>query len=86
MIRINFKSNLNKFSENRRKNKINQLKNICPHIKLFYEGRNYIGYEPYFLSPSGTRNHICSRCDLERPKEIVCKIINDNIFHYINKP
>jgi len=37
VIRISFNLNINNFLENRRKIKLNQLKNICPHGNMNLE-------------------------------------------------
>lgn len=63
-IRVSFKFDLNRFLENRRKIKIDQLKNICPHCKIEISGKDkkQIKCTPYFSSPMGTPKWICSRC------------------------
>lgn len=61
-IRISFKFDLNKYLENRRKVKLDQLKNICPHGRIIKEGKKF-GFESFFVSPSGTRDYICSQCN-----------------------
>lgn len=63
-IRFTFKFDLNKHFENRRKIKLDQLKNICPHCKIEFADKNQIKVTSYFSSPSGTLNWICSRCNL----------------------
>jgi DNA-directed RNA polymerase subunit RPC12/RpoP len=60
-IRFSFKFDLNKFLENQRKIKLNQLKNICPHLQIFPKENNII-IESYFSSPFGTTKYICSQC------------------------
>lgn len=62
-ISFNFKFDLNKYLENRRKIKIDRLKNICPHCKIEFVGDNQIKVESYFHSPIGTTKYICSRCN-----------------------
>ena len=61
-IRFTFKFDLNRYLENRRKIKIDQLKNICPHCKIEFVGKNQVKVESYFHSPIGTSKYICSRC------------------------
>ena len=63
-VRISFKFDLNKHLESRRKIKINQLKNICPHGHIQEMQGKKIIFEPYFSSPMGTLNYICSQCGL----------------------
>lgn len=60
-IRISFKFDLNKYLENRRKIKLDQLKNICPHGR-FIQKNEKIGFESFFSSPRGTMKWICSQC------------------------
>ncbi len=62
-IRFTFKFDLNRYLENRRKIKIDQLKNICPHCKIEFVGNNQVKVESYFHSPMGTTKYICSRCN-----------------------
>jgi len=62
-IRISFKFDINKFLENRRKIKLNQLKNICPHGTMKLEGDKLI-FTSFFQSPVGTLSYICDQCGL----------------------
>lgn len=68
-IRFSLKFDLNQFLKDRRKIKISQLKNICPHCKIEFVDKNKIKVEPYFYSPMGTLNHVCSRCGCVVPFE-----------------
>ena len=61
-IRFSFKFDLNKFLENRRKIKLDQLKNICPHGRIIDIKGNQISFESLFSSPMGTHKWICSQC------------------------
>jgi len=61
-IRFTFKFDLNKYLENRRKIKINQLKNICPHGRIIDIRDNQVKFESFFTSPIGTPKWICSQC------------------------
>ena len=61
-IRISFKFDLNRYLENRRKIKIDQLKNICPHGRIIDITGNQIKFESLFSSPAGTLKWICSQC------------------------
>jgi hypothetical protein len=61
-IRISFKFDLNKYLENRRKIKLDQLKNICPHGRIIDINGNQIKFESLFSSPMGTPKWICSQC------------------------
>ena len=61
-IRFSFKFDLNKFLENRRKIKLDQLKNICPHGRIIDIKGNQISFESLFSSPMGTLKWICSQC------------------------
>ena len=61
-IRFSFKFDLNKFLENRRKIKLDQLKNICPHGRIIDIKGNQISFESLFSSPMGTPKWICSQC------------------------
>lgn len=61
-IRISFKFDINKYLENRRKIKLEQLKNICPHIRISHHEGNDVLVESYFSSPMGTTRWICSQC------------------------
>jgi len=63
-IRISFKFDLNRYLENRRKIKLDQLKNICTHCKIESLGGKEFKVESYFSKPIGTLNWICSRCHL----------------------
>lgn len=68
-IRISFKFDLNKYLENRRKIKIDQLKNICPHCKIEFVGNKQIKVESYFYTDYGNPNYVCSRCGRVVPFE-----------------
>jgi|SRR3989344_8264428 len=72
-IRISFKFDLNKYLENRRKVKLDQLKNICPHGRIIKEGEKF-GFEPFFVSPSGTMDYICSQCGVVAGEKHVNRI------------
>lgn len=61
-IRISFKFDLNRFLENRRKIKIDQLKNICPHGRIIDITGNQVKFESFFTSPVGTLKWVCSQC------------------------
>ncbi len=61
-IRISFKFDLNRYLENRRKIKLDQLKNICPHGRIMDIKGNQIKFESFFSSPVGTLKWICSQC------------------------
>ena len=61
-IRISFKFDLNKYLENRRKIKSDQLKNICPHGRIIDIIGNQVKFESFFTSPVGTLKWICSQC------------------------
>ena len=61
-IRISFKFDLNKYLENRRKIKLDQLKNICPHGRIIDINGNQIRFESLFSSPVGTLKWVCSQC------------------------
>lgn len=62
-IRFTFKFDLNRYLENRRKIKIDQLKNICPHCKIEFVDKDQVKVESYFHSPIGTTKYVCSRCN-----------------------
>ena len=82
-IRISFKFDLNKYLENRRKIKIDQLKNICPHGRITnITDKGVITFESFFVSPVGTMDYICSQCNAVVGKEHVNRI-NDR---YIKNP
>lgn len=68
-LRISFKFDLNRFLENRRKIKIDQLKNICPHCRIEILDNKKGKIEPYFHTPFGTTNYVCSRCGCVVPSE-----------------
>jgi hypothetical protein len=61
-IRFTFKFDLNRYLENRRKIKVDQLKNICPHGRIIDITGNQIKFESFFSSPVGTLKWVCSRC------------------------
>jgi|SRR3989338_4405108 len=61
-IRFSFKFDMNQFLENRRKIKLDQLKNICPHERIIDINGNQIRFESLFSSPVGTLNLVCSQC------------------------
>ena len=64
VIRLSFNFDINRCLESRRKIKIEQLKNICPHCNIAYVGGNNFSYESFFSSRPGTINWRCSQCDL----------------------
>ena len=47
--------------ENRRKIKLDQLKNICPHGR-FIKNNDKFAFESLFSSPVGTLKWVCSQC------------------------
>lgn len=61
-IRISFKFDLNKYLENRRKIRLDQLKNTCPHGRIIDIKGNQVKFESFFTSPAGTQKWICSQC------------------------
>ena len=61
-IRISLKFDINKFLENRRKIKLDQLKNICPHMRISHNEGNSFIFESFFSSPIGTTKWFCSQC------------------------
>lgn len=62
VIRISFKFDLNKYLESRRKIKLEQLRNICPYLRISpHEGNTFL-FESYFSSPFGTTRYVCSQC------------------------
>jgi len=63
-IRFTFKFDLNKYFENRRKVRLDRLKNICPHCKIEFVDNKQVKVESYFSSPIGTPNWIWRRCHL----------------------
>ena len=74
-IRFTFKFDLNKYLENRRKIKIDQLKNICPHgriVSITDDGK--VTFESFFVSPVGTMDYICSQCNAVVGEEQVNRI------------
>ncbi|MBU1854850.1 MAG: hypothetical protein KKF89_03960 [Nanoarchaeota archaeon] len=77
-IRISFKFDINQFLENRRKVKLNQLKNICPHGTMSLDGDKII-FQSYFSSPSGTVQWGCSQCGLVVNSEDEVKRINNHL-------
>ena len=53
---------MNQFLENRRKIKLSQLKNICPHGRIIDITGNQVKFESLFSSPVGTLKWVCSQC------------------------
>ena len=72
-IRISFKFDLNKYLENRRKIKLDQLKNICPHGRIIKVDSKF-AFESFFVSPVGTMDYVCSQCGAVVGKEHVNRI------------
>ncbi|MEK6757510.1 MAG: hypothetical protein AABX88_00125, partial [Nanoarchaeota archaeon] len=59
----------------RRKIKIDQLKNICPHGRIVnITDKGAITFEPFFVSPSGTLDYSCSQCNVVAGIEQVNRI------------
>ena len=77
-IRISFKFDLNKYLENRRKIKIDQLKNICPHCKIEFVDNKQVKVTSYFHSPFGTMSWTCRRCNCVVPSEEDAERISKN--------
>lgn len=48
-VRISFKFDINRFLENRRKIKLDQLKNICPHLRISPDKGNSFIIESFFF-------------------------------------
>lgn len=68
-IRLTFKFDLNRYLENRRKIKLDQLKNICPHCKIEFVDKGQVKITPYFYTDFGNPNYICRRCGCVVPFE-----------------
>ena len=82
-IRFTFKFDLNKYLESRRKIKLDQLKNICPHGRITnITDKGVITFESFFVSPFGTMDYICSQCNAVVGREHADRI-NQN---YIKNP
>jgi len=62
-IKITLQFDINDFLKERRKIRVNQLKNICPHNTVSLENEQFI-IRSLFSSPVGTVNWICSQCGL----------------------
>ena len=78
-IRVSLKFDLNQFLKERRKIKITRLQNICPHCKIeFNKDNKQIKCTPYFYSPEGTLDQVCSRCKCIVPFEENVKRICEN--------
>ncbi len=77
-IKISFKFDLNRYLDDRRKIKIGQLQNICPHCKIEVLDKNNIKVESYFHTPSGNPNWICRRCRCVVPFEEDVNKISQN--------
>jgi len=74
-VRVTFKFDLNKYLGDKRKIKIDQLKNICPHVRIAnVTDDGLITFEPFFVSPIGTMDYICSQCNAVVGKEHVNRI------------
>ena len=82
-IRFSFKFDLNKFLENRRKIKLDQLKNICPHGRIIDVKGNQISFQSLFSSPMGTHKWVCSQCGCIVDHEDDVNRINER---YSNNP
>lgn len=78
-IRFTFKLDLNRYLENRRKIKIEQLKNFCPHARIIEEEEKF-GVESFFVSPVGTMDYICSQCNVIVSEDQV-NMINERYIH-----
>ena len=76
-VRISFKFDLNRFLENRRKIKLDQLKNICPHGRIIDITGNQVKFESLFSSPVGTLKWVCSQCGCIVDHEDDVNRIND---------
>ncbi len=62
-IKITFTFDINKYLESRKKDLENKIKNYCPHAYVIsVEGG--VKVQSAFISPSGTTNYICERCQL----------------------
>jgi hypothetical protein len=69
-IRFSVKFDLNQFLKDKRKIKIDQLKNICPHCKIeFDKDKKQIKAESYFYTEIGNPNYFCRRCGCMVPFE-----------------
>jgi len=77
-IRFSFKFDMNQFLESRRKIKMEQLKNICPHGHMDMEG-NKISFQSSFESPAGTTRYICNQCGLIVNSDHQINRMNENI-------
>lgn len=88
-IRISFKFDLNRYLENRRKIRIDQLKNICPHGRIIDITGNQVKFESLFSSPIGTPKWICSQCncvvDSEEDVDRINEKYKENLFLVLEK-
>ncbi len=75
---FNLKFDLNRYLEERRKTKLDQLKNICPHCKIEFVEDGRVGVQSYFSSPPGTYKYVCSRCHLIVESEDKVKKMGEN--------
>lgn len=62
-IKITFTFNINEYLKSRKEDLNNKIKNCCPHATISVAD-NGLKAQSTFVSPSGTTNYICERCQL----------------------
>jgi hypothetical protein len=81
-IKITFTFDINKYLKNRKEDIKNRAKNYCPHAYADVVNDRFI-MKSTFISPSGTTDYICERCQLIK-YHIDEEDENDRIQDYIN--
>lgn len=65
-VKITFNFDINKYLEARQKSFKAKCQNACLHFEFIKNSENQIEARSFFVSPSGTLNHICQKCGLVR--------------------
>lgn len=63
VIKITFTFNINEYLKSRKKDIDNQIKNYCSHAYISFTDKG-IKWQSAFISPVGTANYICEKCQL----------------------
>ncbi len=64
-VKLTITFDLNKFLTDRKKSKLNKLRNACTHHNVVKEGDEY-GLQSLFVSPPGTLQWQCQQCGAVR--------------------
>lgn len=63
-IRFTFSLDLNAWAKDRNEKQISRIQNACTHMHIDHVGEGQYRVQPTFVSPPGTVQYFCKRCQL----------------------